>query len=71
MPTKLMKPLTFGCENGFQEVYFELENPIDNTKQEPGKIFCYLSRLNDEDKADIGNLKKCLSMKPGQCWKKP
>jgi len=66
---KLMRPITFGCENGFQEVYYEIDNPVDDSKQESGKIFCYLSRLNDEDKANAENLKKCLSMKPGQCWK--
>jgi hypothetical protein len=66
---KLMKPITFGCDNGFQEVFYNLENPTDNSKQEAGNVFCYLSKLTDEEKKDPEVLKKCLSMKSGQCWK--
>ena len=64
-----MKPITFGCENGFQEVYYEIDSPTDDTRYESGQVYCYLSRLTDEDKKNRESLKKCLSMKPGDCWK--
>lgn len=66
---KLMKPITFGCENGFQEVYYESESPSDDSKLEAGAVYCYLGRLTDADKQNKDSLKKCLSMKPGECWK--
>ncbi|MFN8577734.1 MAG: hypothetical protein U0354_12830 [Candidatus Sericytochromatia bacterium] len=65
----LMKPVTFGCDNGFQEYYFDSESPDDNSKNRSGNIFCYLGRLTDEDKKSPECLKKCMSMKAGECWK--
>ena len=64
-----MKPITFGCDNGFQEVFYDVDSPADDTKQKAGQVFCYLGRLNDADKKDDSTLSKCLSMKAGQCWK--
>lgn len=66
---KLMKPMTFGCENGFQEFYYDSESPTDNARQEAGNAFCYLGRLTNEDKKNVECLKKCMSMQAGQCWK--
>lgn len=67
---KLMRPITFGCDNGFQEIFYDLQNPADNAAQEAGNVFCYLSRLTEEEKSNTEVLKKCMSMKSGQCWKK-
>ena len=63
---KMMKPVKFGCDNGFQEFYFQIESP---EKFEEGKVHCYLNRLSDENKKDSECLKKCASMKPNECWK--
>ncbi len=66
---KLMKPITFGCDNGFQETYYDSEAPIDEKNHQAGAVYCYLGRLTDEEKKNRDCLKKCLSMKPGECWK--
>ena len=67
---KLMKPSTFGCGDGFQEVYYESDNPTDKSKYEAGKVFCYLSRLDESDSSNVESIRKCRAMKLGECWKK-
>lgn len=67
---KLMKPVTFGCENGFQELYYDVEDPTNKSKIQAGKVYCYLDLLKDSEKKDTEILKKCMSMKSGQCWKR-
>lgn len=66
---KMMKPITFGCGNGFQEVFYDMEAPIDRESNHPGNAFCYLARLSDAEKKDDECLKKCVSMEAGKCWK--
>jgi len=66
---KLMKPVTFGCDNGFQEVYYESLDPTDSSKHEPGKVYCYLGRLEETEKSERTIIKKCMATPSGQCWK--
>jgi hypothetical protein len=66
---KLMKPITFGCESGFKEVFYDSEDPGNESKRQAGNIFCYLGRITDEDKKNNETEKKCMSMKAGECWK--
>ncbi|MFN8673127.1 MAG: hypothetical protein U0457_13740 [Candidatus Sericytochromatia bacterium] len=63
---KIMKPVTFGCENGFQEVFFDSDNP---SEEQGGNVYCYLSRLSEEDKKDSSCVSKCAGMKASECWK--
>jgi len=66
---KLMKPITFGCENGFEEVFYDINDPNNEDKYESRNVFCYLNLLSDEEKKNKNILKKCLYA-PKKCWKK-
>jgi len=67
---KLMKPITFGCENGFQEVFYDINDPNNVDKYETRNVFCYLNLLSDEDKKNNDVIKRCWSTPAKQCWKK-
>ena len=67
---KLMKPITFGCEQGFKEFFYDADEPTNEAKQETGMVYCYKSMLTDSDKKNSEAIGKCLGMKPDQCWKK-
>lgn len=67
---KLMKPITFGCENGFEEVFYDVNDPNNIDKYETRNVFCYLNLLSDEEKKDKEVIKKCLDTPSKQCWKK-
>lgn len=67
---KLMKPITLGCDNGFQEYFYDTDNLEDKEKHEKGNVHCYLNLLDDTERKNQGVVQKCMGMKSGECWKK-
>ena len=69
MQKQQMRPVTFGCGNGFKELFYDVESPLDESRHIEGNAFCYLDRLSEDEKKDDACIKKCMGMSKNACWK--